>query len=60
MIVSVCALAFGAGFGFYAFPKLLRRMIKGVSYFNFNIFCTRLRKTKKSQTLLISVVLFFS
>lgn len=33
MIVSICVLGFGVGFGFYAFPMLLRKMIKGVSYF---------------------------
>lgn len=33
LIVSICLLVFGIGFGFFGFPILLRKMIKGVSLF---------------------------
>lgn len=31
LIVSVCLLAFGIGFGIFAFPKILKKMVTGVS-----------------------------
>lgn len=40
LIVSICLLVFGVGFGSYAFPRLLRKLIKSVSFFYGYFDCT--------------------